>query len=121
MIKNFINYLYNLKCDLSIWHENYKALEKEKFYKTRKVILLAEKKENAWHGKILVISYRKFIDIDEMSDKINWEYKPHKIYKAKLKLYKNISTSNKEIKKLMEDLFVYYFIEKKEKLKFEKM
>jgi hypothetical protein len=118
MINNIINFFNNLKCDLSIWYENYQTLEKEKFYKGRKIILLVKKLKNTWEGKILVITYRKGIDIIE--DTINWKNEPYKLYGTDILMSKDINLSKEAIQKTMEDLFIYYFLEKKEKLKFKK-
>ena len=118
MINNIINFFNNLRCDLSVWHENYKTLEKEKFYKGRKVILLVKKIDNKWEGSILIITYRKSIDIG--NDTINWQHTPYKMYKADLSIINDITVPTEEIQKIMEDLFVYYFLQKQEKLKFKK-
>jgi hypothetical protein len=118
LIRYIINFFNNLKCDLSVWHENYKTLEKEKFYKGRKIILLVKKLNNKWEGDILIITYRKTFDIAE--DSINWQNRPHKMYKADISMIKDISEPTKEIQKTMENLFTHYFLEKKEKLKFKK-
>lgn len=119
MIKRIINFFNNLKCDLSVWHENFHLLEKEKFYKGRKIILMVKKLKNTWEGKILLITYRKNIDITE--DSINWKNQPHRMYTANIIMLRDINAFSKEdVQKAMEELFVYYFLEKKEKLKFKK-
>jgi hypothetical protein len=118
LIKNIINFFNNLRYGFSVWHENYKTLEKEKIYKGRKIILLVKKTNNQWEGNILVITYSKRINI--VNDSIIWENKPDKMYKAKISMFKDISVSTKEIQKTMDNLFSFYFLEKKEKLKFKK-
>ena len=118
MIKQFINYLNNLESDLSVWHDNYTMLEKEKFYKGRKIILLVHKRQKNWEGKILVMTYQRDMMIE--GDDIVWEYKPNKLYKSRMSIFNSIETSNEKIQEMMENLFTYYFLEKQEKLKFKK-
>ena len=111
MIKKIFNIINNLNHDLSIWQDNYILLEKEKVYNGRKVILLVHKRKKNWEGKILVMSYKKNMNIDD--NDINWEYKPNKLYKAKISVLENIDKSTKEIQKIMEDLFSFYFLKKR--------
>ena len=118
MITKIVNYFNNLKSDLSVWHDNYLVLEKEKFYKGRKIILLIHKRQKNWEGKILVMTYQKNMNIE--NDDINWEYKSNRLYKAKISVFEDLDTSSNQIKNIMEDLFSFYFLEKKEKLRFKK-
>jgi len=118
MIKELINKINNLNHDASVWQDNNILLEKEKKYKNRKIILLVHKRQKNWEGKFLVMSYKKNMIID--NDNINWEYSPNKLYKAQLLILENISKSTEQIQEIMENLFSFYFLEKKEKLKFKK-
>ena len=118
MITKIVNYFNNLKSDLSVWHDNYLVLEKEKFYKGRKIILLVHKRQKNWEGKILVMTYQRDMMIE--GDDIVWEYKPNKLYKSRMSIFNSIETSNEKIQEMMENLFTYYFLEKQEKLKFKK-
>ena len=118
MLNNVINYFKNLNADLSVWRDNYLLLEKEKFYKNRKIFLLIHRRSNQWEGKIMVMSYKKNMKI--CGDDINWEYKPNFLYKSDFSIFKDIDMPKDEIKQIMENLFSFYFLEKKEKLRFKK-